>query len=89
MNPTQPLDEGILTTIVVIADDGIVHLMRQAEHIIPNFSHFARILQFLPNGFDVDWTTTLFPAIAVTVGYLLPGVIIGYYCLKMRELEQK
>ena len=49
----------------------------------------GKTLEFLPSGFDVSWSKALLPSVAVTVGYLIPCLLIGYFCLKLRELEQK
>jgi hypothetical protein len=44
---------------------------------------------YVANGFDVDWNAAMLPSIAVTLAYLVPCLIIGYYSLKLRELESK
>ncbi|MBT6155169.1 MAG: ABC transporter permease [Planctomycetaceae bacterium] len=89
MNPTTKLETGVLTTIVKGVDGAITGMLWLAAQIIPDFRSFGRVLEFLPNGFDVSWSTALLPSVTVTVGYLIPCLLVGYFCLKLRELEQK
>lgn len=89
LNPTQRLEEGPLTTLIQSVDYVILHVLWLAAQVIPDFTSFSRILAFLPNGFDVNWAGALLPGVAVTLGYLLPSVLVGYLVLKLRELEQK
>lgn len=89
MNPTTELEKGLLTTIVKEIDWAITGMLWLAAQIIPDFRSFSRVLEFLPNGFDVSWSKALLPPLAVTVGYLIPCILVGYFCLKLRELEQK
>ena len=93
MNPTQPLEDGVPSQLVIdvikTVDGAIIGVLWLASNIIPDFGYFGRTTQFVANGFDVDWASTLLPSIAITAGFLLPGAVVGYYCLKLRELEQK
>ena len=89
MNLQTELTPGILTNIVKFADRSIDNGLWLAFQIIPDFGYFSRVNKFLPNGFDVDWASTLLPSVAITVGFLLPCTVVGYFCLKLRELEQK
>jgi hypothetical protein len=40
-------------------------------------------------GFDVDFRAAILPSIAVALAYLIPCVLLGYFALKLRELESK
>ena len=44
---------------------------------------------YVAKGFDVDFRAAILPAIAVTLAYVVPCVLLGYYALKLRELESK
>jgi hypothetical protein len=44
---------------------------------------------YVANGFDVPWSAALLPSLAMTLAYLLPCLLIGYYSLTLRELESK
>lgn len=89
MNQTSKLEEGTLTTIVKFVDQLITGMLWLAAQIIPDFRSFGRVLEFLPNGFDVSWSKALLPSLSITVGYFIPCILVGYFCLKLRELEQK
>jgi len=58
------------------------------RYVIPDFGVF-NLSEYVANGFDVGWSAGLLPAIAVTLAFLLPCVLLGYYSLRFRELESK
>ena len=89
MNLVTPLEDNFLTKAIRGIDDAVIYGLWAAQHIIPDFGHFSRLSQYAPNGFDVDWQAGMLPVICVTLGYLLPCVVIGYFSLKLRELESK
>lgn len=89
MNPTTELPEGTATNIMRFVDTGLVNLMWLVYNIIPDFSFFTRSLSYLSNGFDVNVATAVYPGLAVTLGYFIPCVLLGYFCLRTRELEAK
>lgn len=85
------LPDGYAKTILQTADEGIYRFLGVVQNIIPNFKYF-QTAKYVENGFDVPWGTAeigLLPAVAVTVGFLIPCLIIGYYSLQLRELESK
>jgi hypothetical protein len=89
MNEQTELNAGPLTGLIQGVDEyvfrGGLWLVSQ---VIPQFSYF-RMSPYVANGFDVPWSAALLPSIAVTLGYLVPCLLIGYYALKLRELETK
>jgi hypothetical protein len=56
--------------------------------IIPNFDYF-NMAPYLANGFDVSFNASVLPSIAVTLAFFLPCLLLGYFCLRIRELEAK
>ena len=44
---------------------------------------------WVARGFDVPWEGVMLPSLAITFGYFLPCVLLGYFSLSMRELEAK
>ena len=40
-------------------------------------------------GFDVDFRAAIVPSLAVALAYFIPCVLLGYFALKLRELESK
>jgi hypothetical protein len=88
MNPTTPIENPIVKQVVEIGDAGAINMVWLFQHIIPDFGVYF-MSPWVANGFDVDWSSAMLPAIATTLGYLLPCLVIGYFCLKLRELESK
>ncbi len=88
MNEQSPLPEGLLTSTIKIIDGVLVDCLWLVQHIIPDLSAFG-MSPFVASGFDVPWTGAMLPAIAITLGYIIPCLLIGYFSLSLRELEAK
>lgn len=70
-------------------DDALKGFLGGASKIIPDFRVFSDAAAYIENGFDVPWNSSILPAIATFVGFLIPCIVIGAACLKFRELEAK
>jgi len=88
MNPTTELPQGTLTTIVEAVDKVFLGGVLVVRYLIPDFGTYG-LSEYVANGFDIGWSTGLLPAIAVTVAFLIPCLLIGNYGLRFRELEVK
>ncbi len=88
-NIQTKIEEDAISQAVSTVDYAARAMLWLAQHLVPNFEHFTRVSQYAPNGFDVDWQAGMLPVIFVTLAYLVPCVLIGYYSLKLRELESK
>ena len=88
MNEHSPLPEGLLTTTIKLVDDVLVDCLWLVQHIIPDLSAFG-MSPYVASGFDIPWAGAMLPAIAITVGYIIPCLLIGYFSLSLRELEAK
>lgn len=75
--------------VMQVVDNSLLNVLNAASNIIPDFSTFSGAASYIENGFDVPWSSSVLPAIATFVGFLIPCVIIGAACLKFRELEAK
>jgi hypothetical protein len=89
MNPTTPMPEGPATQAMKFVDGMMLNGLWLVERIIPDFDFFTRSLTYLANGFDVRFDNAVLPGLAITLGYFLPCVLLGYFCLRIRELESK
>lgn len=89
MNPTTELPPGIATTAMQIFDGSLLWLMRLFYTIIPDFSFFEHSMKYLANGFDVNVENAVLPGIFLAIGYFIPCVLLGCFCLRNRELEAK
>jgi hypothetical protein len=58
------------------------------QQTFPNFSYFS-MSAYVAKGFDVDFRAAILPSIAVALAYFVPCVLLGYFALKLRELESK
>ncbi|MEX2287549.1 MAG: hypothetical protein WD648_10705 [Planctomycetaceae bacterium] len=88
-NIQEQIEEDAISQAITMVDYAARAMLWLAQHLVPNFEHFTRASQYAPNGFDVDWQAGMLPVIFVTLAYLVPCVLIGYYSLKLRELESK
>jgi hypothetical protein len=70
------------------ADKGVENGLWLVQQTFPNLTSF-NMSPYVAKGFDVDFHAAILPAIAVTVAFLVPCVLLGYYSLKLRELESK
>jgi hypothetical protein len=89
MNMFTDFDPGSATSIVKGVDRGYTGGLWIVKHIIPDLSGFRHMPEYVANGFDVPWKAALLPSLATVLAYSLPCVLIGYYALKLRELETK
>ena len=88
LNPTVPLEESTGIKVVQTTDRVIGWGLWSVDKIVPDFNRF-RLTEYVANGFDVPWNAALLPAMAMVVAYIIPCLLIGYYSLKLRELEAK
>ncbi len=89
MNPTTELPAGPAFFIMQYVDWILKLFLWSVRYYIPNCEHFARMPEYVANGFDVQWMESLLPALLVTLGFFLPCLFIGYFSLQSRELESK
>lgn len=88
MNVQVALPEGVLTSSIQWIDQQMLQGLLMLQNIIPNFTYFD-MTPYVANGFDVPWNNSMMPSIATTLAFVLPCLILGYFCLQWRELEAK
>lgn len=88
MNESTPLDDSLAKRMIEGMDAAVYGMLYIAQYMIPNISYFDGA-KFAANGFDVSWEVCLFPSLLITIGFLIPAYIIGYFGLQIRELEAK
>ena len=88
MNQTVALDAGPFKTCVQAIDAVPRGGLWLAMHLIPDLGSFWTV-GWIGKGLDVPWSGALLPSIAITLGYMLPCVLLGYFSLTLRELEAK
>ncbi len=87
-NPTVQLEDSRPVYVMKATDKVILAGMWTVYQTVPNFNVYS-LGPYVANGFDVPFDAGLLPAIAMTLAYLLPCIFIGYFSLRLRELEAK
>jgi PDZ domain len=89
MNQTVGLElSKPVERVIKVTDQGVENGLWLVQQTFPNLTYF-NMSPYVAKGFDVDFGAAILPAIAVTVAFLVPCVLVGYYALKLRELESK
>jgi hypothetical protein len=88
MNQQSELPDTFSTRTMKLFDAGILEVMGALKNIIPNFTYFDSS-PWTINGFDVSWSSSMLPAIATALAYIIPCILLGYFSLQLRELEAK
>jgi ABC-type transport system involved in multi-copper enzyme maturation permease subunit len=87
-NPQVELEESVGVEIMKATDAVINEALKTIFHTVPNFNVFS-LTPYVANGFDVPFDAGLLPAFAMTLAYILPCLFLGYFSLRLRELEAK
>ncbi len=87
-NPTVALEDSKPVAVMKGTDKVILGGMWTVYKTVPNFNVYT-LAPYVANGFDVPFDAGLLPAIAMTLAYLFPCLFIGYFSLRLRELEAK
>ncbi|MBS0206338.1 MAG: hypothetical protein JSS49_25905 [Planctomycetes bacterium] len=88
MNPTTELPDNMGFTIMTGVDGLLTGFLWLCKQVIPRLQYF-NMSEYVSNGFDVPFGSTLLPCLLILVGYFLPCVMLGYFALRIRELESK
>ena len=88
MNDTLALPDTVSVQIMQGIDKVLLSGLWLTQHLIPDLSSFV-MSPYVANGFDVPWGVAMFRSLAMTIGYLIPCLLVGYYSLTLRELEAK
>ena len=88
MNETTPLPDNLFAKAIVAFDKPLVEGLGIIRHLIPDLGIYS-MSDWLAKGFDIPWNGILLPGIAMTLAYVLPCLFLGYFSLRLRELEAK
>ena len=88
MNQTTPIPPSPAVTAMKRIDTALLNIEEVVLEVVPDLRPFDTSA-YLKKGFDIPWDTSVLPALATTLGFLIPCVILGALCLQMRELEAK
>jgi hypothetical protein len=87
-NQITNMPDNALTRTIVAVDEWVLIWLSAVRTIIPDFRIFDGT-PYLANGYDIPLMVRTVPALAATLGFLIPCVVLGTYSLLMRELEAK
>ena len=88
LGPTTDLPENPGFAAMKLFDQVLTSFLWLCKQVIPRLQSF-NMIEFVANGFDVPFNVSLFPSFLVTVAYIIPCVMLGYFALRIRELESK
>jgi len=83
-NMQEPLEASFFSTLVKEADKLLIKIPEAMTHIVPNFARMD-FSNHLTYGYNIDanrWLT----ALMVTISFCLGAAVLGYFCLRTREL---
>lgn len=69
-------------------DEAILAAMHVLQYAIPDFSRFT-MSEYTAKGFDVPMEASFLPCIAISLAYIIPCLLLGYFSLQLREMEAK
>jgi hypothetical protein len=88
LNPTTDLPENPAFMAMKMFDTTLTSFLWLCKQIIPRLQSF-NMTEFVANGFDVPFSASMLPSFLVTAAYIIPCVMLGYFALRIRELESK
>ena len=89
-NPSVGMNSSEATqNLVRGVDSAFTGLLAGVSKIIPDFSVFSSAGAYVEKGFDVPMDSSVWPALALFISFLIPCVLLAGACLKFRELESK
>ena len=88
MGPSQELPANPAFSVIQFFDWVLTNFLWLCSQVIPRSQYF-NMPEFVANGFDVPWNTSILPSLLVTAAYIIPCVMLGYFALRSRELESK
>jgi hypothetical protein len=87
-NQTTELDDSVGVTVMQAVDKPLFGALWLSFHVIPDFNPY-QVTRYVAYGFDVPWSSSILTCLFNTLAYFLPCVVLGYFMLRLRELESK
>jgi len=85
-NTMVELDTGFFDTIIEKLDYLLVSMLQMLTYLAPNFGQL-NFSNYLVHGYAVD-NNQLLMAIAITIAFIFGLTLLGYFCLKTREIAK-
>jgi hypothetical protein len=88
LTPGVELEDTFVTRVMKTLDKIELNGLWAVQHLFPDFASFDTT-EYVANAFDVPWAEAMLPSLLTTIGYCLPWILVGYFSLRLRELESK
>lgn len=85
-NMEVDLESGIQRTILEQVDQVLVHLLNSLTYVAPDFRRM-NFSSFLTYGYSVD-ASRLGVALMISISFFIGLSVLGYFCLKTREIAR-
>ena len=86
--PGIAFDDTFFFRTINTLDSISLNILWSIYKVFPNFASFDTT-EYTANAFDVPWAEALLPSLATTFAYCVPWIMVGYFSLRLRELESK
>lgn len=88
MGPFTELPDNMAFNVMKGIDTIMTGFLWICKQMIPRLQSF-NMTEFVANGFDVPFNVSLYPSILIVSAFVIPCVMLGYFALRVRELESK
>jgi hypothetical protein len=88
MTPGVAFEDTFFFRTINTLDSASLNVLWAISKMFPNFQSFDT-KEYTANAFDVPWNEALLPSLATTLAYCIPWILVGYFSLRLRELESK
>jgi len=88
MNPSVDLPDNPAMLVMKYIDYLPMGFLWLCKQVIPRLQSF-NMTEFVANGFDVPFGVSILPSTLVVLAFFFPCVMLGYFSLRIRELESK
>ncbi len=85
-NMQTPLETGFATTVIEQTDKLVVFVLEKLTYLAPDFGRL-NFSDFLTYGYSIDIDRILV-AVSIAIGFCIGLTILGYFCLKTREIAK-
>jgi len=86
MNLVSEMPEGLLTDAIKLVDVALLGWLRLMVETLPRFASFD-LSRYVAFGFNIPGDLALI-RLLTTLGFLVPLMIVGYLCLRLREVAR-
>lgn len=83
-NQVNPLEESFIMQVLLGMDKVVLAMMRSLSNIVPDLQNLD-LASYVAQGFDIP-PITIFHNVLMTLGYVVPVIVLGCFLLRNREL---